>query len=173
MFVVWEMKRNVSVVCVCSAPNCCDTEQRSASQPGSVASGTLCMSQDRQCTCNETLWRANVLNYCCNGSATMHYWCVVELNVHVIYIEILSVAQQWLYGKFMSPATIKRYVCKYSVRCCIEANVRFLMAFFRRRLAEGVVTIDKSLRSCSVSVKCCLTHCTTSHGINQLWSNKH
>jgi hypothetical protein len=26
--------------CVCSAPNCCDTEQRSASQPGSVASGT-------------------------------------------------------------------------------------------------------------------------------------
>jgi len=32
----------VSVVCVCSAPNCCDTEQRSASQPGSVASGTRC-----------------------------------------------------------------------------------------------------------------------------------
>jgi len=31
-FVLWEMKRNVSVVCVCSAPNCCDTEQRSASQ---------------------------------------------------------------------------------------------------------------------------------------------
>jgi len=39
-FVVWEMKRNVSVVCVCSAPNCCDTELRSASQPASVASGT-------------------------------------------------------------------------------------------------------------------------------------
>jgi hypothetical protein len=36
----WEMKRNVSVVCVCNAPNCCDTEQQSASQPGSVASGT-------------------------------------------------------------------------------------------------------------------------------------
>jgi hypothetical protein len=27
-FVVWEMKRNVSVVCACSAPNCCDTEQQ-------------------------------------------------------------------------------------------------------------------------------------------------
>jgi hypothetical protein len=39
-FVVWEMKRNVPVVCVCSAPNCCNKEQRSASQPGSVASGT-------------------------------------------------------------------------------------------------------------------------------------
>ena len=39
-FVVWEMKRNVSVVSFCSAPNCCDTEQLSASQPGSVASGT-------------------------------------------------------------------------------------------------------------------------------------
>ena len=24
------------VVCVCSAPNCCDTEQRSASQPASL-----------------------------------------------------------------------------------------------------------------------------------------
>jgi hypothetical protein len=29
--------------CVCSAPNCCDTEQWSASQPGSVASGTPCI----------------------------------------------------------------------------------------------------------------------------------
>ena len=28
---------------VCSAPNCSDTEQRSASQPGSVASGTHCI----------------------------------------------------------------------------------------------------------------------------------
>jgi hypothetical protein len=27
-FVVWEMKWNVSVVCFCSAPNCCDTESR-------------------------------------------------------------------------------------------------------------------------------------------------
>ena len=35
---------NVSVACVCSAPNCCDTEQRSASQPGSVASGTHCIT---------------------------------------------------------------------------------------------------------------------------------
>ena len=32
-FVVWEMKRNVSVVWVYSAPNSCDMEQRSASQP--------------------------------------------------------------------------------------------------------------------------------------------
>ena len=32
-FVVRETKRNVSVVCVCSAPNCCDMEQRSANQP--------------------------------------------------------------------------------------------------------------------------------------------
>jgi len=34
------MKRNESVVCVCSAPDWCDKEQRSASQPGSVVSGT-------------------------------------------------------------------------------------------------------------------------------------
>jgi hypothetical protein len=42
-FVVWEMKRNVSVVCVCSAPNCCGTEQRFSLVPGSVASGTPCI----------------------------------------------------------------------------------------------------------------------------------
>jgi hypothetical protein len=36
-------EKTVSVVCVCSAPNCCDTDQRSASQPGSVASGTHCI----------------------------------------------------------------------------------------------------------------------------------
>ena len=32
-FVVWEMKRNVSIVCLCSAPNCCDKEQRFVNQP--------------------------------------------------------------------------------------------------------------------------------------------
>ena len=47
------MKRNVSVVCVYSAPNCCDMERLSASNilisgkivkemSGSVASGTPC-----------------------------------------------------------------------------------------------------------------------------------
>jgi len=42
------MKRNVSDLCVCSAPNCCDTEQRGGKiikeMPGSVASGTHCIS---------------------------------------------------------------------------------------------------------------------------------
>jgi hypothetical protein len=47
-FIVWEMKGNVSVVCVCSAPNCCDMEQRSASQPDSVASGTHCIYIERK-----------------------------------------------------------------------------------------------------------------------------
>ena len=46
-FVLWEMKRNVSVVCVCSAPNCCDTEQRSAKQPASQpASQPACFLPD-------------------------------------------------------------------------------------------------------------------------------
>ena len=39
--------------CVCSAPNCYDTEQRSASQPGSVASGTLYISFSRTHTKSE------------------------------------------------------------------------------------------------------------------------
>jgi len=36
-------KECVCSVCVRSAPNCCDTEQLSASQPGSVGSGTHCI----------------------------------------------------------------------------------------------------------------------------------
>ena len=40
------MKRNVSVVCVCSAPNCCDTEQWGGKiikeMPGSIVSETHC-----------------------------------------------------------------------------------------------------------------------------------
>jgi hypothetical protein len=44
-FVVWDMKRNMSVVCVCSAPNCCDTEQRSACQPACfLPDAPLCWS---------------------------------------------------------------------------------------------------------------------------------
>ena len=46
------MKRNVSVVCVCSAPNWCDKEQRSASQPGSVVSGTPYISLYLACCVN-------------------------------------------------------------------------------------------------------------------------
>jgi hypothetical protein len=38
-FVMWEMKRNVSVVCVCSAPNCKIIKE----MPGLVASGTHCI----------------------------------------------------------------------------------------------------------------------------------
>jgi hypothetical protein len=69
MFIVWEMKRNVSVGCVCGAPNCCDTEQRPASQPGSVASGTpygsslvahltlnSCTSDRKHCLTSWSIW---------------------------------------------------------------------------------------------------------------------
>jgi hypothetical protein len=56
-FVVWEMKRNVSVVCVCSAPNCCDTEQRSASQSDSVASGTHCIRAQSVPRCKHSVLR--------------------------------------------------------------------------------------------------------------------
>ena len=42
-FVVWEMKRNESVVCVCSEPNCCDSHIITE-MPGSLASETHCIS---------------------------------------------------------------------------------------------------------------------------------
>ena len=41
-FVVWEMKRNVSVVCVCSRCNTLIIGKNIKEMPGSVASGTHC-----------------------------------------------------------------------------------------------------------------------------------
>jgi hypothetical protein len=34
--------------------------------------------------------------------------CIVDLSIAVNIIKILSVAQEYCYGEFMSPATIKR-----------------------------------------------------------------
>ena len=55
----------------------------------------------------------------------------------------------------MSPATIKRkYVCIYIARCGIEVK-KYSFAYgllYTYRLAEEVVTTDKSLRSFSASV---------------------
>jgi len=42
-FVVWEMKRNVSVVCVCSRCNILIIGKIIKEMPGSVASGTPCI----------------------------------------------------------------------------------------------------------------------------------
>ena len=60
------MKRNVSVVCVCSAPNCCDTGQRSdkiiKEMPGSVASGTPCICA----------FVGTILNI--NNNVSLHAW---------------------------------------------------------------------------------------------------
>jgi hypothetical protein len=45
-FVVWEMKRNVSVVCVCSAPIILISGKIIKEMPGSVASGTHCTCEN-------------------------------------------------------------------------------------------------------------------------------
>jgi hypothetical protein len=46
--------------------------------------------------------------HCSSGKATMHSVRVVELRVTVTYLKILSVAQQFFYGKFVPPITIQR-----------------------------------------------------------------
>jgi hypothetical protein len=46
-------------------------------------------------------------DHCCSGKAKMHSMCVVELHVTVKCIKILTVAQQCIYDKFMSLATMK------------------------------------------------------------------
>jgi len=68
--------------------------------------------------------------------------CVVELHVTANHIKILSVAQQCVYGKFISPLTISvlSSSCKVSDGALKQRNVRLLMAFFRHLiLAKQVV----------------------------------
>jgi len=51
----------------------------------------------------------------------MNFVCVVRLHITVNNTKTLSVANQCLYGKFMSPATIKSTcVLIKNVWCCIK-----------------------------------------------------
>jgi len=43
----------------------------------------------------------------CDGNIIRHCVCIVETDVTIYYIKILSVAQQCFYGQFVSLATIK------------------------------------------------------------------
>jgi hypothetical protein len=45
--------------------------------------------------------------FCCSGKATVHSVCVVDQHVTVCYLKILIAAEQCLYGKCVSAATIK------------------------------------------------------------------
>jgi len=54
MFVVWEMKRNVSVACVCSRCNILISGKIIKEMPGSVASGTHCINTIRKCMYKHT-----------------------------------------------------------------------------------------------------------------------
>jgi hypothetical protein len=52
--------------------------------------------------------------------------CIVELNVTVSYIKILTVAQQCFYGEFTSSATIKRSRFHLKGLTLFKKNVRLL-----------------------------------------------
>ena len=60
-FVVWEMKRNVSVVCVCSRCNILISGKIIKEMPGSVASGILCVCVC-VCVCVCCWWNRNTNN---------------------------------------------------------------------------------------------------------------
>jgi hypothetical protein len=55
---------------------------------------------------NVTMWCVRVTLV--TMKTTMRSVCIVELQVTVSNIKILSVAQQHVYGHLMPPATIKR-----------------------------------------------------------------
>ena len=79
--------------------------------------------------------------------------CLVELPVIANRIKILSVAQQCVYGKCVSPVTINvlSSACKVSDGALKQKNVLLLMASFRRTvLSKQLIVTDKSL--CILSV---------------------
>jgi len=72
-FVVWEMKKNVSVVCVCNAPNCCDTEQRSANQfPAWRTSLLISPSSDTRWSL--VIWLRVPTQYGCCSCVLAYVW---------------------------------------------------------------------------------------------------
>jgi hypothetical protein len=102
----------------------------------------------------------------CSGNITMQSVCVAELHAIVNYTQILSDAQQYFYGKFMSLATMqiihtrvwkKLYsntqFSHITYKCQITTKtVCLLMAFFRRipgSSAKQIVMTYKSLHSFS------------------------
>jgi ribosomal protein S27E len=107
---------------------------------------------------------------------------LVELDVTVNYIQILTVAQLCFYGKFKSPAAMeiidvsfwkklhtKQFALPPHVTYtgCTTTNDSMLMPFFRPSLAKPTVN-----KSCSYSFFLSVTakHCTRTDGINQLRS---
>jgi hypothetical protein len=56
-------------------------------------------------------------NHCCNGNTKMRSMCIVELQVTINNIKILSVAQPCYYGEFMSPATTQRNYLGIHINC--------------------------------------------------------
>jgi hypothetical protein len=76
------MKRNVSVVCVCSAPNCCDTGKIIKETPGSVASGTPCTIQSVFCVKH---------NHCCVVTyMNMFVWQKSILFIFILFLRTVS-----------------------------------------------------------------------------------
>ena len=69
--------------------------------------------------------------------------CVVQLPVTANHIATLSVAQQCVYCKFMSPVTINvlSSSCKVSDGALKQKHVRLLMAFCRRTILTKQVLI--------------------------------
>ena len=106
-----------------------------------------------QCTSNITLSRSR--NHSCSANTITHSLCLVELHAIFNYLEILHVAKQRFYGKFMSPGIIKRkQIFVLSGRCCTEAKECSVAHGLLQTscLAKQIVMIHKTLCSFSVFV---------------------
>ena len=138
-FVVWEIKRNVSVVCVCSAPNCCDTEQRSASQSAGFGSEWDTLYNIRTmkftglgfrynvhtlhelCTnvCKgKTQQRAGHLTY--GNSQKEYFWNVAFCGNSNPTFNKIQICVAWRRGKVMRNASLGDFVV---VRKCTYTNL--------------------------------------------------
>jgi hypothetical protein len=129
--------------------------------------------RDGHCTYNATTWRAYV-TIAAVQNTTVNPVCVFERHVIISYVKLLRIAQQCLYGEFISPATIKciRSSCKFADAALKQKNFRLLVAFFRRTVCLNISWWQIS-RCAVLFVSVAIKHFTRRDGLNQLGRNKY
>ena len=111
--------------------------------------------QDSQCTYNVTLWSVRVTKAAVEAQQCILCVCCWA-HVTVRYIKILTVAQQCLYVKLISPTIMNRAFCPVLHR----NTIMFVCSFSFCRRARG--TVDQLCLSAAVKL------CTRTEGINPL-----
>jgi len=84
----------------------------------------------------------------CNGNITMQSVCVVELHAIVNYTQMLSDAQQYFYGKFMSLATMQILHTRFWKK--LYSNTQFSQVTYKCYKATKKVCLLMAFLRCIV-----------------------